>query len=79
VALMFGRSESARERVLIRVIDSQQQLIHEILGKMMELSGHPPAEQPPFELPFEPGVEPSYSALGGLPPGYEEEEHSDAD
>jgi hypothetical protein len=69
---MFGRSESARERVLIRMIDSQQQIIHELVGKMMELSGHPPAEQP-FELPFEPGVEPSYSALGGLPPGYEEE------
>jgi hypothetical protein len=76
---MFGRSESARERVLIRVIDSQQQLIHEILGKMMELSGHPPAEPLPFELPFEPGVEPSYSALGGLPPGYEEEEHAGHD
>jgi hypothetical protein len=75
---MSRRAESEQVRVLIRVIDSQQQIIHELVGKMMELSGHPPAEQP-FELPFEPGVEPAYSALGGLPPGYEQEDHAGHD
>jgi hypothetical protein len=70
---MFGRSESARERVLIRVIDSQQQLIHELLGKVMELSGHPSVETP-FDLAYpQSEPEPAYSALDRLPPGYEGE------
>jgi hypothetical protein len=71
---MSRRAESEQVRVLIRVIDSQQQIIHELASKMMELTG-----QPPFELPFEPGVEPAYSALGGLPPGYEQEDHAGHD
>jgi hypothetical protein len=69
---MLRRTESDRERVLIRVIDSQQQLIHELLGKVMELSGHP--AETPFDLAYpQPEPEPAYSALDRLPPGYEGE------
>jgi hypothetical protein len=72
---MFRRTETERERTLLRLIADQQQLIRDLSERICELNGVPPQPQialePVTSLPEEPVY---YSALDRLPPGYEEEE-----
>lgn len=65
------RTESQRERVLLRLIEQQQRTIDNLTDRLMFLSGStwtPPPLQPEAENQLE---EPVYeSALSGLPPEY---------
>jgi hypothetical protein len=66
---MFGRTESARERTLLRLIEQQQKTIENLADRLMYLSGQtwtPPPLGPIPELEEE--DEPVYSAWDGLPP-----------
>lgn len=65
---MFGRSESATVRTLLRLIEQQQKTIDNMADRLMYLSGQtwtPPPLQP--EQPVEEEGY-AYSALDGLPP-----------
>jgi hypothetical protein len=67
---MFGRSESARERVLLRLIEQQQRTIESLADRLMYLTGRtwmppPLGAEEETTLPEE---EPFYSAFHGLPP-----------
>lgn len=69
---MFGRSESNRERTLLRVVDQLIQENHELMRTVIHLAGHQPVppelpELEPFELEES---EPLASALDGVPPMY---------
>ena len=67
---MFKRSETATVRTLLRLVESQQRMIAELVSQVMHLTGRtwmPPPLQP--EQPDE-EEEPAYaySAFDGLPP-----------
>jgi hypothetical protein len=69
------RTESVRERTLLRLIVDQQQMIRDLADRICTLSGAPPPSRLPLEPIERPAEEPVYySALDGLPPGYEEED-----
>lgn len=70
---MFRRAETARERSLIRRVESLEQQNRDLVDRIMYLAGHP------WVMPDEPSApEPEEavltSALGGLPPGWGDEE-----
>jgi hypothetical protein len=69
---MFRRSESERERALLRLIEDQQQLIRDLGDRLLSLSGTPLSPPPLTPERFE-EEEPEmlYSALDGLPPTYQ--------
>jgi hypothetical protein len=75
---VFGRSESARERTLLRLIEQQQRTIENLADRLMYLSGQtwtpPPVSEADQPLPE--AEEPIYSAFHGLPPTEEEEEQT---
>jgi hypothetical protein len=65
---VFGRSETARERTLLRLIEQQQRVIADMADRLMHMSGQTWTPPPmPTETPYE--EEPYlHSALEGLPP-----------
>jgi len=67
---VFGRSESARERTLLRLIENQQRTISELVSQIMHLTGRtwlpPPFNEEPMTEAEE--EQPMYSAFHGLPP-----------
>jgi len=66
---MFRRSESERERALLRLIEDQQQLIRDLGDRLLSLSGTPLAPPPLTPERFqEEEPEPVFSALDGIPP-----------
>jgi hypothetical protein len=71
---VFGQSESAQVRTLLRLIEKQQETINNMADRLMYLVGQtwmPPPLQPgqTFEAEQE---EPTFSAFHGLPPTEEE-------
>jgi hypothetical protein len=82
VPSLLGRSvrgrNDARERALLRLIDRQQQMIADLVSRVMFMADRswvmPPAPEP-ADLNLTDEDEQGYvSSLHGLPPGYEEEE-----
>jgi hypothetical protein len=68
------RSESARERALLRLIENQQNLIRDLADRLAAISGHPlipPPLTPSYEMPDE--EEMYASALEGFPPNMQED------
>ena len=68
--------ESHRERTLLRLIEQQQRIIADLNDRLMHLAERPWNLPPSIvqEMPMPDEGEPMYSALHGLPPGYDEEE-----
>lgn len=67
--MIFHRTESARERTLLRLIEQQQRMIENLADRLMYLSGAtwtPPPLQPDDGREEDQPV--YHSALDGLPP-----------
>lgn len=72
---MFFRRESSRERMLLRLVESQQRTIDNLLDRLMLMSGTPwmpppeaPAAPDPRKLPDE--LEESWTAAPEQEPVY---------
>lgn len=65
---MFRRTESERERALLRLITDQQNLIRDLADRLAAISGHPLVPPPLTQAEVIEELEPMYSALDGLPP-----------
>jgi hypothetical protein len=71
---LFRRSESERERTLLRLIEDQHQLIRDLGDRLLSLSGTPLAPPPLTPERFMDDEETYYSARDGPPPTYVEED-----
>jgi hypothetical protein len=65
---MFRRTESERERALLRLISDQQGLIRDLADRLAAISGHPMMPPPLTPIEAYEDEEPTYSALDGIPP-----------
>lgn len=65
---MFRRTETARERALLRLIESLQQQIRDLTNQVIWLSGRAPFEEPGMSQPMVEDEETYISALETVPP-----------
>ena len=72
---MFARSETNRERALLRLIYDQQGLIRDLADRLAAISGHPLIPPPLTHVEgYTEEEEPVFSAFDGLPPNMRDEE-----